>query len=218
MLRTIECAVAGIGKPAVLGGQVRPVTAALAVILALSASSCGIFDTRDSEPPVTETPVPREEPLSPDAVLFNFTNAVEYFSQANYDETAAEDFEFIPDEEDRAYFISQGGNDIFQDWGKGEERTAAQRIFADSDTLAVTLTEISSTPVTDEVEIDMDYVFRRVIIRSGKPDSVAYFRGLARVHIRENQSGLWAIDKWTDFATPGDDRTWGFLKGTVTAD
>jgi len=189
----------------------------LAASLTLSAASCGIFDTRDSEPPGNGgSEVPSRRPLNPADVLFNYVNAVKYFSQANYDETLAADFEFLPDDEDRAYFLSQG-SDVFQDWDKSKEAAAVQRIFGDSDSLTVTFVEVSSTPITDVVLLDLDYVFRRVIFRRGEEDSVASFRGLARVHMREDQSGFWAIDKWTDFSSPGDDRTWGFLKGTVTS-
>ena len=208
-------------RHATFGGLSGLVRAALvlAAALTLSAASCGIFDTRDSEPPEEGgEEVPRQTPVNPAAVLFNYVNAVKYFSQANYDETLAGDFEFLPDEEDRAYFVSQGGTDIYQDWDKGKETAAIQRIFGDSDSLTVAFTEVSSTPVTDEVEMDLDYVFRRVIFRSGEGDSVVDFRGLARVHMREDQSGVWAIDKWTDFISAGDDRTWGFLKGTVTSE
>jgi hypothetical protein len=218
MLLVAGLAIARIKRSFVFGKSSRKMVLALTfvVALALSASSCGIFDTRDSEPPDTGPPVPRQEPLNPDAVIFNFTNAVEHFSQANFDEAIAADFEFVPDDADRAFFESQQGTDIFKDWGKGKETTAAQRIFADSDTLTVSWPEIISGTVTNEVLIEMEYLFRRVIIRSGEPDSVATFRGRAFVHMREDQSGLWSIDEWTDRSESEEDRTWGFLKGSVT--
>jgi hypothetical protein len=189
---------------------------ALAATLALSMSSCGIFDTRDSEPPNTEQPVPRVEPVNADAVIFNFVNAVGHFSQANYDETMAEDFKFTPDDADREFFISQDPEDIFKNWDKDEESSAVRKIFAESDTLTVMLEETNRTSGTDSLTITMEYVFRRVIPRVGAPDSVASFKGIADIHLREDQSGFWAIDRWKDTATTEEDQTWGFLKGKVT--
>jgi hypothetical protein len=197
----------------------RAVTAAVsavAVVAALSSSSCGIFDTRTSEPPGTETPCPRDEPVNADAVISNFTNAVQCFSQANYDEAVAADFVFIPDEEDRAFFLSQAGTDIFENWGKDEEMSAVRKIFSESDTLTVRMSERDRTPGTNEVMIRMDYVFRRVIKRDGAADSVAVFKGLAHIHLRSGESNNWAIDEWLEFRTGQADQTWGFLKGKVT--
>jgi hypothetical protein len=204
------------GRVAVIS-RVRVVL--LAFVLALSALSCGIFDTRDSEPPGGGgTVVPREEPVTPDAVIFNFESAVAYFSEANYDEVLASDFSFTPDEEDQAFFASQGNPDIFKNWGKNQEITAVRKIFADSESLTVVFSERDRTPGAVEVMIRMDYAFRRVISRGGSAgDSVVTFRGLAYIHLRSDASGFWAIDEWEEFRTPQGDQTWGRLKGNVTA-
>ena len=54
MSRAAEGTKARVGRTSVPEGLRRPAIAAsaLAVILILSVSSCGLFDTRDSEPPL----------------------------------------------------------------------------------------------------------------------------------------------------------------------
>lgn len=189
---------------------------ALLLGLAIASLSCGIFDTRDSNPPGGNGEgTPRETPINVDAVLFNFLNAVAYKDQGNYEETLAEDFEFVPDPEDRAFFLSTVGSDIFEDWDRGKEMTAVRRIFSESESLTVTLDERDRNEVSTEASVRIDYRFRQRITRSGQEDLIATFKGLAEVHLRADNSSMWSIDRWKETKTTAL-LTWGRLKGNST--
>jgi hypothetical protein len=194
----------------------RAGAAALLLCAALSAPSCGVFDTREPNPPSESGQTPRESPINPDAVLFNYRMAVEYGDQSQYEEALSEDFEFIPDEVDRDYFRSISNTDIFQDWGVDAELTAVRRITSDSESLTVSYDIDTREEWPDSALIRLYYTFRERVAREGMEDTVFVFKGFAEIHLAPDNSGFWSIDKWTDTATPPS-LTWGWLKGSTVA-
>ncbi len=201
------------GRFGALGG-IRSVAGALLLAAAVAVSSCGVFDTREPNPPGGEESTPRKSPINVDAVLYNYTMAVEYGDRGQYEETLAEDFRFFPDEADRDYFIGIGGGDIFLGWGVDAEMTAVQRILSDSESLTVSFDEETRDDwEPDSVLVRLDYVFRERLTE----DSVAVFKGFAEIHLVPDNQGFWSIDRWTDKETVTDFLTWGRLKGSTVA-
>jgi hypothetical protein len=194
----------------------RAWTAALLLAAAVSATSCGVFDTREPNPPGGGGSTPRESPINADAVLFNYRMALEYGDQSQYEEALSDDFKFIPDEVDRDYFKSITNTDIFLGWGTDEELTAIRRVTSDSESLTASFEIDTHDEWADSALIRLYYTFRQTIVREGLEDSVAVFKGFAAIHLVPDNSGFWSIDKWTDTATPPS-LTWGWLKGSTVA-
>jgi hypothetical protein len=193
----------GAGMP----GRTLPV---VLLSLSIAATSCGIFDTRDSNPPDSNGGTPRVIPIDVDAVLTNFGNAVAYGDQALYEETLDQSFQFVPDPADRDFFIVELGEDIFADWGRDEELTAIRLIFSDSESLTVSFFERDRNVSPPEASVRLDFRFRQRV----SEDSIATFRGLAEIHLIENNSSMWSIDKWEETITT-EFPTWGRLKGNT---
>jgi len=197
--------------------RTRRAAAVIALFLAAIVwSSCGVFDTRDSNPPGgggSETP--RKTPTDMEAVLFNYENAVAYMDQGNYEEALSEDFVFLPDSEDRAFFVSTVGSDIFEDWGRDREMTAIRLIFSDSKTLEVRFDELDRRDMGDTAFVRIDYEFVQTV--EGQADSM-FYRGMAEIHLKANESGMWSIDRWKDIwkdSGSSEVPTWGRLKGSA---
>ena len=181
------------------------------------AGSCGIFDAREPNPPGGDGSTPRQSPVNANAVVFNFTNAVAYMDQGQYEEALAADFEFTPDEADRLFFLATVGADVFEDWGRDAEMTAIQKIFSESESLTVSFDEVTRQEWPDSALVRLDYAFRRRIARSGMDDSVATFKGFAEIHLRADNSSFWSIDEWVDTERSTDFLTWGRLKGSTAS-
>jgi hypothetical protein len=184
----------------------------LLLAAAVGAFSCGIFDTRDSNPPDENGGTPREIPINVDAVLTNFANALAYQDQALYEETLDETFQFVPDEDDRAFFIVELGEDIFEEWGRDEELTAIRLIFSASESLTVSISERDRNITPPEGSIRLDYTFRQRV----REDSIVTFKGFAEIHFIEDNSSMWSIDKWEETGTT-EFLTWGRLKGNTSS-
>lgn len=185
---------------------------------AVLAPSCGVFDTRDPEPPSgggDETPW--EQPVNVDAVLFNFTNAILYLDQGNYEQIHAEDFEFLPDPVDVQYFLSTVGVNVFEGWGRDEELSAVRLIFTDSESLEVAIVEDSREEDNEQALIRLYYTFRRRLAPEVAEDSVATFKGFAEIHMRADNQGFWSIDSWEDTEVETEFNTWGRLKGNTAS-
>jgi len=181
--------------------------AAAAVVL-----SCGIFDTRESPPPSEGGETPRQTPVNVDAVLYNYRNALEYRDQGNYEEALSEDFVFLPDSEDRAFFVNTRGSDVFEHWGRDKEMQAVRLIFSDSESLSVVkFKEVDRNELPDTAFVRIDYTFRQ---RRAGADTAAMFAGRAEIHLKANQSGMWSIDRWKDISL-SQRQTWGRLKGNA---
>lgn len=184
----------------------------LILAVAVVASSCGVFDTRDSNPPVGNgQQTPREIPINVDAVLTNLANAVAYKDPALYDETYDDSFQFIADPADRAYFAQQG-EDIFEDWNKADEIAAVRLIFSASESLTVSISERSREITETGETVRLDYRFRQRM----NADSVATYRGYAEVSFIEDSSSMWSISKWEE-TDDTEFLTWGFVKGITSS-
>jgi hypothetical protein len=187
----------------------------LFLALAVVAPSCGVFDTRSSNPPDSGNETPREIPINVDAVLANYANALAYNDPGLYEETLDASFQFVPDPEDRQFFISSLGEDIFESWGRDKELTAVRLIFSASESLTVSFSEGERNISDRDGYIRLDYRFRQRITREGKADSIATFKGFAEIHFIEDDSSMWSIDKWEETITT-EFLTWGRLKGSTT--
>ena len=184
--------------------------------VAVLAPSCGVFDTRDPEPPTDGgNGTPWEQPVNPNAVLFNFVNAILYQDDGNYEQIHAEDFWFVPDPVDTLYFLSTVGVNVFRDWGRDKELTAIRLIFTDSESLEVAIVEDSREEDTQQALIRLYYTFRRRLAPEVAEDSVATFKGFAEIHMRADNQGFWSIDSWEDTEVETEFNTWGRLKGST---
>ncbi len=182
----------------------------LLLMLVVLVPACGVFDTRDPNPPEGGDQTPQQRQTEPEAVFFNFSSALAYQDQLLYEETLRENFEFVFDEVDRSYFETQGGGDVFDDWGVDAELSAIRLIFSESESLTVNFDVETTQESPDSALIRLDYRFRQRI--SG--EEVVTYKGFADIHMR-NDSGLWSIDRWEDKETSSVYFTWGRLKGNT---
>lgn len=184
----------------------------MAVAAGIAAVSCGIFDTRDSNPPIENGGTPIQVPVDVDAVLENYVNSVAYKDQALYEDNLDESFRFRPDEDDRLYFKDVLGEDIFADWGTVKELSVIRLLFSGSESLTVSFTEESRSAVDDTAYVRLNYRFRQRV----REDSIATYRGFAEIHLIRDESLMWSIDRWWDTANT-ESSTWGFLKGSTSS-
>jgi len=72
----------------------------LLLVLGLATAGCGLFATREPDPP--SGPIPRHTPSDPDSVLFNFEIAIEYRASGatQLSETLADTFVMVLDPPD----------------------------------------------------------------------------------------------------------------------
>jgi hypothetical protein len=197
------------GRKGVSLRRYRPIVLLAAAIL---VSSCGIFDTRDSNPPGGNGgETPREIPINVDAVLANFVNALAYKDQGLYEEVHDGSFQFIADPDDRAFFAQQG-EDIFEVWDLDDELAAIRLIFSASESLTVSFSERDRNVSPPVASVRLDYRFRQRV----SEDSVATHKGFAEIHLIEDTSSMWSIDRWEETSTT-EFPTWGRLKGNISS-
>jgi hypothetical protein len=181
--------------------------AGIIVLLTALCAGCGIFETRDPEPPNQSTSGFKPADV-PNDVLYNFQLAFRNHDVENYircfSDTIASAHQFV--------FTPASGNfqDIFRAWSLDDERRYFQNLgtptggssfisFADSQWVN---SSSSSTEYT------ANYVFFYPHIRTDLPKSVS---GFMHLYLGLDNQRRWSINRWDDFRTTTDS-TWSYLK------
>lgn len=185
----------------------------LIALLLLFIQSCGLFDTREVEPPNTSRST-FIQPTSADIVLANLSYAIAEKNLDNYmrcfvdTNFSSKRFRYYPDA------ISQSSFPVFLNWNLTAERnyysnllsftpqTASSNLFPDN---------VVVTTAIDSTIIDMDYIF---VFDHSRANIAKQASGKLRFIMGVDTRGLWSIHTWYDFLNSKNDTTWSFIKAS----
>ena len=190
----------------------QPLSVWLAICCLLAfLNSCGVFQTRTPQPPLSNSAATFQQPDNPQMVIVNLENAIKSLNTQNYLRCLSDSsFMFNPTN-------SAQGNDpgIWNSWSKTQEqiyfqnlRSAAQNLTGNQLQFTNERYEVQSST---SQQFTANYTLTVVHNRQGVP-TVA--NGQLIFIIRADANGLWYINSWTDISGGGDTFTWSDLKAT----
>lgn len=166
---------------------------------------CGLFETRDAEPPLTGAGT-YLQPDTPEQVVANIRSAIEELNTLNYRRSFADEFAFRPTS------TAEANKPIWSGWGVTNEEqyfsaVASAAQFSTGNTLD--LDDASATPVSETMSVvDSGY---RLTVNHNRPGIPTVFEGQLRWEIEQGVDGLWRLAAWTDREV-GSSATWSDLK------
>ncbi len=184
--------------------------------LTLAVAGCGLFETREPEPP-SQSNCFSEPATRPGVVIVNLVNAVAQKCVDNYAACfsnaadGSQAFMFVPSAEARDQYGS-----VLLNWTAADEQAYFRNLVAKSVTngfSGLTLTPRDSIITPDSVLYTYDYSFTFEHTEPGFP-MVA--RGNLRFTLAPNASNVWSIFRWVDLKTTGD-ITWSLFKGKFSS-
>jgi hypothetical protein len=188
------------------------VAAALLASVLLAGAGCGLFEPRDSDPPVVSGGC-RSLDNGWLSVAFSI---IEYYGRvANetcYNALIDTAFVFHPDLQDVLQF--QPGT--FDNWDETVETKDNAQIASQQDYMAVTLLAEYQSPIISPDQSTEIHFPEYVIRFSSKsaPDTTTY-GGLADITIHRGADGQWRVTDWVDHRqSAGGNQTWGVLRAT----
>lgn len=169
------------------------------VFILLFLACASPFDSRDSEPPITDRGT-FIQPVSPQIVLFNLENSYKELIITNFMQSLDSNFLFIFD------FVTGIPPEGDSGWTYSEELRLTELIFNNfqADTAAEII--LSLSPL--ENQADQSYDTTAILYRSyslqavktaneSQIDTVEYL-GTSIFTMVENDQGLWSILRWED--------------------
>jgi hypothetical protein len=187
----------------------------LVVLLAaavLFCGGCGLFETRDPEPPTSgsSTFVP---PTAPEIVLSNLENAVSEKNTENYVRCLVDTLNserrlvFVPTSSAAGRYAS-----AFSDWTLQSERTwfAALKAFAPKDAPSyLNLNGSFAVIAADSAIYEASY---EMVFRHGVANVSETVRGTLQFVMHIDRNSVWSITRWTDIPRT-DETSWSEWKG-----
>jgi len=183
----------------------------IVIFLAALYSSCGLFETREVEPPSA----PRStftQPTSPDIVLANLNFAIAEKNRDNYlrclvdSNFSSRRFKFFPDA------VSQSSYPVFLNWNLTHERNYYSNLLSFTNQAASSnlfLSNITINSGIDSTVIDSDYI---LVFDHNKQNVAKVTKGKLRFIMGSDVRSLWSIHSWFDFTDNSNDTTWSSLK------
>lgn len=172
--------------------------------------ACGVFETREAEPPDQGGSALFQQPDRPEVVILNLQNAIQNMNTVNYMRSINEEsFEFTP-----SSLASDSNPDVWVNWSSEDEniyfnnmRAATQNLSGHS--LQVQNQERTTLPDGDE-RITADYV---LTVNHNRPPQVlpSVAQGRFLMDMTQGDDGLWSISGWTD-ESAGSEITWSDFK------
>jgi hypothetical protein len=183
-----------------------------ALCLGLALAGCGLFSTREPEPPKAggNTFVP---PTTPDIVLTNMQHAVSEKDAANYLRclpdtlNSSRTFSFAPSAAAAGRYVT-----TFLFWSLQSEKSYFSALVAltpSSSSSSLNITGGFSVITTDSAIYNGDYQLTFQHGLSGVPETV---RGNLQFVLVTDRTSLWSIVRWIDNPI-GSDPSWSDLKG-----
>lgn len=181
----------------------------LLLLVAASAVGCGIFDTRDAEPPgdTSTGKVPWTLPNDASQVLSNLKSGLENLDGENYNRSLRDDFDFVPLLDDEVDL----GTEAFANWTADLEKDVVDFMVSGPDTIQVDFNAEIIINEIDQVRFRCDYVLR-IVTNSPRVENV--YRGVAELDIRGG-SGQWGLELWREIEPVGSFTTWGYHRGEI---
>ena len=184
-------------------GRDIPVSLVICMLLLMLFTSCSLFETREPEDPGTTTVPVFIQPDRPQDVIQNLQNTVRALNLDNYRRCLTESFEYEPSS------VAQSSNpDLWLGWGFADEEVYFNNMRAEAEGLSghdLQLDNRRFVQISQDMEqFDADYRITVQHNRQGLPVSA---EGRMRLIITRDESGIWAIEAWSD-AAEGSDFTW----------
>lgn len=180
------------------------------LLILLLTASCGIFETRDAEPPLQGGGATFLQPDRPELVITNIQNAIQSMNTVNYMRSLSQEgFEFTP-----SALASDSNPDIWVNWSRDDEelyfnnmRAATQNLSGHS--LQVQNQQRTTLPDGGE-RITATYI---MTINHNRPPSElpSVAEGSFIIDLVQGEDGLWSVSGWTDDAS-GSSFTWSDFK------
>lgn len=187
----------------------------LILFVIFGASGCGLFDSRDVEPPI----IPRSNfipPTSPEIVVMNLVSAItekdlnnymQCFVDSNY---SPKKFFYVAD------ITSQVQYPIFHFWNLSFEYSYFINLLSLTNTSASSnlfLSNLNYNGATDSVVFDADYLLR---FDHQKPGVAKTSKGKLRFVVSSDSRSLWSINRWIDYKENDTDTTWSVIKANFS--
>jgi hypothetical protein len=185
-------------------------TLIIAVLAAALLLGC-IFEPRDPDSPTSEEEGTWIVPRQPKDVFLNLTSGLLAGANSNYERSLADEFTFIPRDQDRLAFP----DGTFDDWTKAVEMEVIDRIKGDyqGERAAQFGDENGVFPKEDVqvgwAEYEGPYYLSLDRGDGGEPEVYA---GTARFYVQEGTAG-WILVKWEDIDVIESYPTSGNLRG-----
>ncbi len=184
----------------------------LVVIFTFTCSSCGLFDTRDPEPPSASNcfSAPQTER---GVVLVNLQTAIAqkcvdtYTACFSGSTTGSQAFVFVPSAEAREQYGA-----ALSDWTPADEEAYFRNLVAKGITNGfanLLIVPLDSVITADSAVYNCDYTFVFEHTEQGFPVAA---RGNLQFTLAPDGNNIWKIYRWTDFKTTND-ITWSLFKG-----
>jgi hypothetical protein len=183
-----------------------------AVIVAILAPGCGLFDTRDPEPP-TESNCFSLPQTRPGVVIGNLQTAIAQKCVDTYGACFSgtgpgqQPLVFVPSAEARDQYAA-----VLSSWTAGDEQAYFRNLVArgmENGFASLILVARDSVISPDSVVYSYDYTFT---FQHTEPGIPATARGNMWLSLAPDGSNIWRIYRWVDLKTT-DDITWSVFKG-----
>lgn len=177
---------------------------AILLLFVLSLGGCDFFRVRDSDPP--------SKPAPWNSYATNWDLCLENLEYCYEDSRNAVKYQTLFTPGFAFHFSVQDVNDysIPPTWTASQEQDMLLNLFSQSDSLAITLTELPGQP--DEISSSEATIYRRYeVLRyptgSGEPETHS---GELELNFSKSEA-YWYIRDWYDYRSQ-DNPTWGKLK------
>lgn len=174
----------------------------------LYLNGCGIFETRDTQPPVTirSTYIP---PTSPEIVIDNLSFSILEKNSENYFKCLSpENFRYIPDSKSQLIY-----GQIFDAWNQQAEKRYLDNLISQTNPTSSSVLFVDNERIThissDSAIFQADYIFVFQHQKVGVPVSS---KGNVNITIATDANDLFYIRKWEDFRQNDTDFTWSEFK------
>ena len=186
------------------------------ILLFLTLSACEWFTTRDPEKPDTGRST-YQPPTSPNIVVSNLANAIKEKNIDNYISCFADSalynvnqYAFVASADAQSRYTS-----LFTGWTLFSERQYFTTLLQNSPPETVPLLVMNNfnyQPYPPDTTIYTSEYFLRV--NHNNPSAYSEFSGTLQFVILRNNSGLWCIQRWSDYRSQNDSlaNTWSILK------
>lgn len=184
-----------------------------ALLLGIAIVGCGLFSTRDPEPP-TSAGSNFEPPTSPTLVLRNLENALRFSNPSDYRRCFSDSSRGLPS---FRFFPSAQGTatapTLFTDWSIDREEKYFRTIVGELQpdvtcSIIFTPSEITELPIGDSVQFTASYLARFPHTRSSVEQLA---EGELQFTLRLSRLNEWSIATWRDIALPGK-TSWSVIK------
>ncbi|MCC7439973.1 MAG: hypothetical protein IT211_15925 [Armatimonadetes bacterium] len=183
------------------------------LMLGAAIAGCGLFATRDPEPP-TSAGSNFEPPTAPTLVLRNLENALKFGNPSDYRRCFSDSGRGLPPF--RFFASAQGiaaAPTLFADWSIEREEKYLRTILAELQpdlacSVLFTPSEITELPIGDSIQFTASYLARFPHTHTAV-EQVA--EGELQLTLRLSRLNEWAIASWRDVAIPGK-TSWSVIK------